>query len=70
MRRPASRTASASASRSSRLGGAGENSGVSRTTSHPRGAVRRSACSTHRSYECGSACCASGPSTAVESAYT
>ncbi len=46
---PASRTASASAERSSSLGPVSTNCGDRRTTSQPRGAVSRSACSAHRS---------------------
>lgn len=45
----ASRTALARASRSSPLGREGAEASWSRTTSQPRGAVRRSLCSAHRS---------------------
>jgi hypothetical protein len=47
--RPASRTASASASRSSCDGGIVLGSGASRSTSHPRGAESRSPWTSHRS---------------------
>ncbi len=47
--RAASRTALARASRSSPLGRLGADPSESRTTSQPRGAVRRSLCSAHRS---------------------
>jgi hypothetical protein len=65
--RAASRTASASASRSSLLGIGRLYSPSCRTTSQPFGTVRRRACASQRSYECGSAYVASGPTTAVES---
>ncbi len=55
-----SRTASASATRSSSSGWLGSGPAW-RTNSQPRGAVMRPACSTHRSHECGSDTVASGP---------
>ena len=48
-------------------GRGGSNSPSWRTTSQPRGAVRLRACGSHRSYVCGSANAASGPTTAVDS---
>lgn len=53
-----SRTASASATRSSSSGCDGSGPAC-RTSSQPRGAVTRPACTTHRSHECGSATVAS-----------
>lgn len=60
-------TASARATRSSVVGGGGSNSPSCRTTSQPRGAVRLRACGSQRSYVCGSANAANGPTTAVDS---
>jgi hypothetical protein len=65
--RAASRTASASATRSSVVGGGGPKSPSWRTSSQPRGAVRLRAWGSQRSYVCGSANAASGPTTAVDS---
>ena len=60
------RTASTRAARSSPEGGAGSKFVARRTTCHPSGAVRFCACSSHRSYELGSATVARGPTTTVE----
>ena len=46
------------------------NSPACRMTSHPRGTEKRTAWSSQRSYECGSAKLARGPTTASESEYT